>query len=119
MAVVRLGKEIKLRKIQDDAITYPMIQELQMNLEEIEKGGYDHFMQQGLADAQDDTILGTNTYDSPRIFDRLGSVFDLKDAAVRRKGRRREIVARTGGCHFDCELSYYSFPAAFNASLCD
>ena len=42
MAVVRLGKEIKLRKIQDDAITYPMIQELQMNLEEIEKGGYDH-----------------------------------------------------------------------------
>ncbi|MCE2613381.1 glutamine--fructose-6-phosphate transaminase (isomerizing) [Flavobacteriaceae bacterium D16] len=44
MAVVRLGKEIKLRKIQDDAITYPMIQELQMNIEEIEKGGYDHFM---------------------------------------------------------------------------
>ncbi|MCX2718296.1 glutamine--fructose-6-phosphate transaminase (isomerizing) [Lentiprolixibacter aurantiacus] len=44
MAVVRLGKEIKLRKIKDDAITYPMIQELQMNLEEIEKGGYDHFM---------------------------------------------------------------------------
>ena len=44
MAVVRLGKEIKLRKIQDDAITYPIIQELQMNLEEIEKGGYEHFM---------------------------------------------------------------------------
>ena len=44
MAVVRLGKEIRLRKIQDDAITYPMVQELQMNLEEIEKGGYDHFM---------------------------------------------------------------------------
>ena len=44
MAVVRVGKEIKLRKIKDDAITYPMIQELQMNLEEIEKGGYEHFM---------------------------------------------------------------------------
>ena len=44
MAVVRLGKEIKLRKIQDDAIIYPIVQELQMNLEEIEKGGYDHFM---------------------------------------------------------------------------
>lgn len=44
MAIVRLGKEIKLRKIKDDAIAYPMIQELQMNLEEIEKGGYDHFM---------------------------------------------------------------------------
>jgi len=44
MAIVRIGKEIKLRKIKDDAIAYPMIQELQMNLEEIEKGGYDHFM---------------------------------------------------------------------------
>lgn len=44
MAVLRLGKEIKLRKIKDDAITYPNILELQLNLEEIEKGGYDHFM---------------------------------------------------------------------------
>ncbi|MFS4454622.1 glutamine--fructose-6-phosphate transaminase (isomerizing) [Maribacter sp. 2304DJ31-5] len=44
MAIVRLGKEIKLRKIKDDAVAYPRILELQMNLEEIEKGGYDHFM---------------------------------------------------------------------------
>lgn len=44
MAIVRLGKEIKLRKIKDDAIVYPNILELQLNLEEIEKGGYDHFM---------------------------------------------------------------------------
>jgi glucosamine--fructose-6-phosphate aminotransferase (isomerizing) len=44
MAIIRLGKEIKLRKIKDDAITYPLVQELQMNLEEIEKGMFDHFM---------------------------------------------------------------------------
>ncbi|NHF58776.1 glutamine--fructose-6-phosphate transaminase (isomerizing) [Flavobacteriaceae bacterium TP-CH-4] len=44
MAIVRLGKEIKLRKIKDDAIAYPNILELQLNLEEIEKGGYEHFM---------------------------------------------------------------------------
>ncbi len=44
MAIIRLGKEIKLRKIQDDAIAYPLVQELQLNIEEIEKGGYDHFM---------------------------------------------------------------------------
>ena len=44
MAIVRLGKEIKLRKIKDDSVAYPMVQELQLNLEEIEKGGYDHFM---------------------------------------------------------------------------
>ncbi|MEM6892534.1 MAG: glutamine--fructose-6-phosphate transaminase (isomerizing) [Bacteroidota bacterium] len=44
MAIIRLGKEIKLRKIKDDSIAYPNILELQLNLEEIEKGGYDHFM---------------------------------------------------------------------------
>jgi len=44
MAIIRLGKEIKLRKIKNDAVAYPNILELQMNLEEIEKGGYDHFM---------------------------------------------------------------------------
>jgi glucosamine--fructose-6-phosphate aminotransferase (isomerizing) len=44
MAIIRLGKEIKLRKIKDDSVVYPTIQELQLNIEEIEKGGYDHFM---------------------------------------------------------------------------
>ncbi|MBU2975233.1 MULTISPECIES: glutamine--fructose-6-phosphate transaminase (isomerizing) [Zobellia] len=44
MAIVRLGKEIKLRKIKNDAVAYPNILELKMNIEEIEKGGYDHFM---------------------------------------------------------------------------
>lgn len=44
MAIIRLGKEIKLRKIKNDAVAYPNILELHMNLEEIEKGGYDHFM---------------------------------------------------------------------------
>ena len=44
MAIIRLGKEIKLRKIKDDSVAYPRILELQMNLEEIEKGGYEHFM---------------------------------------------------------------------------
>jgi glucosamine--fructose-6-phosphate aminotransferase (isomerizing) len=44
MAVVRRGKDIKVRKIKDDSMVDPYIQELQLNLEQIEKGGYDHFM---------------------------------------------------------------------------
>jgi len=44
MAIVRLGKPLKIRKIKDDASVDPYVQELQMNLEQIEKGGYDHFM---------------------------------------------------------------------------
>jgi len=44
MAIVRTHKDMKIRKIHDDSLVDPYIQELQMNLEEIEKGGYDHFM---------------------------------------------------------------------------
>lgn len=44
MAIVRLHKSLKIRKIKDDSLVDPYVQELQMNLEQIEKGGYDHFM---------------------------------------------------------------------------
>lgn len=44
IAVIRKGKKIKIRKISDDSIVDPYIQELQLNLEQIEKDGYDHFM---------------------------------------------------------------------------
>lgn len=44
MAIVRLHKPLKVRKIKDDTLVDPYIQELQMNLEQIEKGGYEHFM---------------------------------------------------------------------------
>jgi glutamine---fructose-6-phosphate transaminase (isomerizing) len=44
MAIVRLHKELKIRKIKTDIEVDPYIQELQMNLEQIEKGGYEHFM---------------------------------------------------------------------------
>lgn len=44
MAIVRLNKTLKIRKIKDDSLVDPYVQELQMNLEQIEKGGYEHFM---------------------------------------------------------------------------
>lgn len=44
IANIRLHKPMKVRKIKDDSLVDPYIQELQMNLEQIEKGGYDHFM---------------------------------------------------------------------------
>jgi glutamine---fructose-6-phosphate transaminase (isomerizing) len=44
MANIRLHKPMKVRKIKDDSLVDPYIQELQMNLEQIEKGGYEHFM---------------------------------------------------------------------------
>jgi glutamine---fructose-6-phosphate transaminase (isomerizing) len=44
MAIVRLDKGLKVRKIKTDIAVDPYVQELQLNLEQIEKGGYEHFM---------------------------------------------------------------------------
>ncbi len=44
MAIVRKHRDVKVRKIKDDSLVDPYVQELQLNLEQIEKGGYEHFM---------------------------------------------------------------------------
>ncbi|WP_282069714.1 glutamine--fructose-6-phosphate transaminase (isomerizing) [Olleya namhaensis] len=44
MAIVRRDKKIKIRKIKDDSEVTPAMQELKFNIEQIEKGGYEHFM---------------------------------------------------------------------------
>jgi glucosamine--fructose-6-phosphate aminotransferase (isomerizing) len=44
MAIIKKGKKVKVHKIHDDSIVDPTIQKLQMSLEQIEKGGYEHFM---------------------------------------------------------------------------
>ena len=44
MATIRLRKQISVRKISNAQKINPFIHELQLSLDEIEKGGYDHFM---------------------------------------------------------------------------
>lgn len=44
MAIVKKGREVRVRKIKDDELIDPNVQKLKLNLEQIEKGGYDHFM---------------------------------------------------------------------------
>lgn len=43
VAIIRRGLELKIRNLKDKEIT-PYVQELTLELEAIEKGGYDHFM---------------------------------------------------------------------------
>ncbi len=43
IAVVELGKDLRMRTIADKEIQ-PYIQQLQIELEQLEKGGFDHFM---------------------------------------------------------------------------
>ncbi|MBX3163368.1 MAG: glutamine--fructose-6-phosphate transaminase (isomerizing) [Bacteroidetes bacterium] len=43
VAILRKGQELKIRNLKDKEIT-PYVQQLTMELESIEKGGYEHFM---------------------------------------------------------------------------
>ena len=43
VAILRRGQEIKIRNLKDKEVT-PYVQELTLEIESIEKGGYDHFM---------------------------------------------------------------------------
>ncbi|WP_372802461.1 glutamine--fructose-6-phosphate transaminase (isomerizing) [Lutibacter sp.] len=58
LAIIKLGKNIRIRKIQDDSFVEPNIQELKLNLEQIEKGGFDHFMLKEIHE-QPNAILDT------------------------------------------------------------
>ena len=58
LAIIKIGKAIKIRKIQDNSEVEPNIQELKLNLEQIEKGGYDHFMLKEIHE-QPNAILDT------------------------------------------------------------
>ena len=44
IAILKKGKPIKVRNILDDIEVDPYIEKLKWNLENIQKGGYDHFM---------------------------------------------------------------------------
>ena len=61
MAIIKKGKEPDIRNIKDDRKIVPYIQELQMSLDQIEKGGYEHFMLKEIYEQPDvirDTMRG-------------------------------------------------------------
>ena len=61
MAIVKKNKAPEIRNIKDDSIVAPYIQELQLSLDQIEKGGYEHFMLKEIYEQPDvirDTMRG-------------------------------------------------------------
>lgn len=94
MAVIRLHKPLKIRKIKDDKLVSTYIQELQLNLEQIEKGGYDHFMLKEIYEQPDvirDTFRGRLLSDQGLI--KMAGVEDHLDKFLNAK---RIIIAACG-----------------------
>ncbi len=61
MAIIQKDKKPEIRSIKDDKIIIPYIQELQLSLDQIEKGGYEHFMLKEIYEQPDvirDTMRG-------------------------------------------------------------
>ena len=107
MAVVRTHKKLKIRKIKDDSLVVPYVQELQLNLEQIEKGGYDHFMIKEIyeqPDAITDTFRGRMLVNEALI--RMAGVDDNLDKFL---NARRIIVVACGTSWHAGLVSEYIF----------
>lgn len=80
MALIRLGESLAIRSIPSDKIVEPYVTQLQMDLESIEKGGYDHFMLKEIYEQPKsirDTMRGRLLPEQGII--RLGGVSEYKD----------------------------------------
>ncbi|MCQ2605344.1 MAG: glutamine--fructose-6-phosphate transaminase (isomerizing) [Bacteroidales bacterium] len=72
--------ELSLKTIKNDTLT-PVIQELELDIEGIEKGGYEHFMLKEIFEQPSaimDTFRGRATKNPPKIY--LGGLYNAFDA---------------------------------------
>ncbi|MGG5507865.1 MULTISPECIES: glutamine--fructose-6-phosphate transaminase (isomerizing) [unclassified Myroides] len=94
MAIIRLHKPLTIRKIKDDSLVNHYAQELQLNLEQIEKNGYDHFMLKEIYEQPDvirDTFRGRLLADQGLI--KMAGIEDNLDKFLNAK---RIIIAACG-----------------------
>ncbi|MEC4113701.1 glutamine--fructose-6-phosphate transaminase (isomerizing) [Myroides pelagicus] len=94
MAIIRLHKPLRIRKIKDDSLIDHYAQELQLNLEQIEKNGYDHFMLKEIHEQPEvikDTFRGRLLADQGLI--RMAGIEDNIDKFLNAK---RIIIAACG-----------------------
>lgn len=107
MAVVRLGKKIKVRKIHDDSLVDPYVQELQLNLEQIEKAGYDHFM---LKEIYEQPKAINDTYRGRMLVDKgIIKMAGVDDNIERLANAKRIIVVACGTSWHAGLVSEYIF----------
>ncbi len=80
MGTIRKGKEFKVRSIKSNKPVIPYIHQLKIDLESIEKGGYDHFMLKEIYEQSksiQDTLRGRLIADKGLI--RMSGVYDYHD----------------------------------------
>ena len=92
MAILSLDKGIDIRAIADNQVVVPEVQELKLSLEQIEKGGYDHFMLKEIFEQPKsilDTMRGRLLVDEGVI--KMAGIWDYLEKFI--KSERIIIVA--------------------------
>ena len=92
MATISLEKGVEIRAIVDNSVVIPEVQELKLSLEQIEKGGYEHFMLKEIFEQPKsihDTMRGRLLVDEGII--KMAGIWDYLDKFT--KAERIIIVA--------------------------
>jgi glucosamine--fructose-6-phosphate aminotransferase (isomerizing) len=94
MAIIKIGKAVKVRKINDDSRVDPIVLKLQMSLDQIEKGGYDHFM---LKEIHEQPKAITDTYRGRLLADKnMIKMSSIEDNLDRFLNANRIIIVACG-----------------------
>jgi glucosamine--fructose-6-phosphate aminotransferase (isomerizing) len=94
MAIIKLGKKVKVHKINDDSSVDPIILKLKMSLEQIEKGGYNHFM---LKEIHEQPKAITDTYRGRLLADKkMIKMSSIEDNLDRFLNANRIIIVACG-----------------------
>ncbi len=83
MAILERGKGLKVKSIKSNVKVDPYVQQLQMDLESIEKGGYEHFMLKEIFEQPKsikDTLRGRLLADQGVV--KMGGVFEYIDKFI-------------------------------------
>lgn len=106
VAILRKGQELKIRNLKDKEIT-PYVQKLTIELESIEKGGYDHFMLKEIYEqprSVRDSMRGRLKADEGEI--RMGGIIDHEKKFEKAK---RIIFVACGTSWHACLVGEYLF----------
>lgn len=106
VAILRRGQELKIRNLKDKEIT-PYVQELTLELESIEKGGYDHFMLKEIYEQPRsvlDSMRGRLMADKGEI--KMGGISDHEKKFEKAK---RIIFIACGTSWHACQVAEYLF----------
>ncbi|MGE0566904.1 MAG: glutamine--fructose-6-phosphate transaminase (isomerizing) [Bacteroidia bacterium] len=106
VAILRRGKDLKIRNLKDKEIT-PYVQELTLELEAIEKGGYEHFMLKEIYEqpkSVKDSMRGRLIADEGKV--QLGGILEHEGKF---KNAKRIIFVACGTSWHACLVGEYLF----------